>query len=133
MRVSVYHNGVPIGDADLGAGELVVAEFEPNQAYSSVQLLIREASKALWGLGFFDPEAVSSRVPVEVLGRAARLPLELRDEHGKLVPADFVNIVERPAADSQPVVFTRFRHAHAGVPSTLQPPPATGGTTSDPA
>ena len=132
MRVSVYHKGVPIGDAHLVGSELAIAEFEPNAAYGSVQPIIREASRALWALGFFHPEGVSPRLPAEVLGTASRLPLELRDDHGKLIPADFVNLVERPAPGARPVLFTRFCHVHAGVPSQLRPPHGTGATTSDP-
>ena len=132
MRVSVIHQGVPIGSAQLTGGELVIAEFEPNQAYSAVRPVIREGSQALWSMGFFHSEGIHPRMPVEALGRAARLSFELRDAENKLIPADFVNLVERPEAGSSPALIIRFRHAHAGVPSTLRSPDAKGGATSEP-
>jgi hypothetical protein len=132
MRVAVYHNGVPIGEADLRGGELVIAEFEPNAAYAGVQPVIREASEVLWSLGFFHSEGTRPRLPAEALGRAARLPLELRDAQGKQLAADFVNLVERPGAGAAPVLFARFRHAHAGVPAALRPPNREPGSTSGP-
>ena len=132
MHVSVVYNGVPIGEADLGGGELVVAEFRPSDAYTVIQPIVRDASRALWNLGFFNPENISPRVPAEVLGRAARLSLELRDAEGNQLHADFVNVVERPSPGSAPVLFARFRHSHAGVTSTVRPPHGRGVSTSDP-
>jgi len=113
----------------------LVAPFEPNDAYLSVRGLIREASVALWNMGFFHPEGFHPRTSTEALsatlGRAAQLSLELRDAAGRLVPADFVNVVERPHSEEGPMVFVRLRHAHSGVPSTLRPPNRKGGGASD--
>lgn len=131
MRYWGYHQGVPLGSCHLTGGELSVAEFEPTDAYASVRGTIRDASVALWHMGFFHAEGVHPRIPVEVLGKAARLSLELRDAEGRLVPADFVNVVERPHTEEGPVVFVRFRHAHSGVPSALRPRNAKGGGASD--
>ena len=135
MRYQVYHQGVPIGSSELAPSELTVTPFEPNDAYLSVRGVIREASVALWKMGFFHPEGFYPRTTLEALtvalGEAARLPLELRDAHGKLVPADFVNVVERPDTEEDPAVFVRMRHAHGGVPSTRLPPNREGGATSD--
>ena len=127
MRYWVYHQGVPLGIVDLTGGELVVAEFEPSDAYLSVRSTIREASVALWSMGFFHPEGVQQLVSVEAPGRAAKLSFELRDAEGKLIPADFVNVVERPHTEDGPVLFVRFRHAHSGVASVVHLPHKKGG------
>ena len=119
MRCWVYHQGVPLGSADLPSGELAVAHFEPSEAYLSVRGLIREASAALWNVTSGYPEGFQAHVSTEALTAAAQLPLELRDDEGRLIAADFVNLVERPHTEEGPVVFARFRHSHAGVASKL--------------
>ena len=132
MRYWVHHQGVPLGTVDLADGDLVVADFEPSDAYLSVRGTIREASVALWSMGFFHPEGAQPRISVEALGRAAKLPFELRDSEGRLIPADFVNVVERPHTEDSPVVFARFRHAHSGVASIVRGPNKEGGAANAP-
>ena len=135
MRYQVFHQGVPIGSSELALSELSVTPFEPNEAYLSVRAVIRQASVALWNMGFFHPEGFYPRTTIEALtaalGKAAQLPLELRDANGKLIPADFVNVVERPHTEEGPVVFVRLRHAHSGVASLRRPPNREGGEASD--
>ena len=132
MRYWVYHQGVPLGSADLRGSDLLVGDFDPTEAYLSVRGLVREASVAVWNLISGYPEEFQARVSPDALARAARLPLELRDAEGRMVAADFVNVVERPHTEEGPVVFTRFRHSHASVPSTVRPPNTKGGGASDP-
>ena len=132
MRYWIYHQGIPLGSVNFTPGELAIGDFDAATGYEAVRAAIRHASEGLWAMGFFHPEgALHRRVPAEVFGHAARLPLELRDDNQRQIPADFVNIVERPHATERPVVFARFRHAHAGVAGRLPPKSAGGSNASD--
>ena len=121
MRYWLHHHGVPIGSVELERGELAIGDFEPVDAYQSIRGVIRDASAAIWSIGFLHHEGLQPRVSADFLGAAARISLELRDADGKLVPVDWINVIERPDANARPVVFARFRHAHAGVASALRP------------
>ena len=117
VHYSISHLGVPVGEVDLDPTETAIGELVPAAGYSAIRDTIRSASRALWATGFFDPAAAGEKVDPAALGRAAALPLELRDDTGVFVPADFINIVERPAPGDPPVVFVRFRLAPSQVPS----------------
>ena len=60
MRYWVYHQGVPLGSADLRGSDLLVGDFDPTEAYLSVRGLVREAS--LWNLTSEYPEEFQARV-----------------------------------------------------------------------
>jgi hypothetical protein len=129
MRFEIRHHGIPLGVTELVTSQgLAVGEFEPAPGpapgYVEVRQVVREASKALWDMGFFHRENAQPRVPTEALARAAALQLELRDPAGAQVHADFVNIVERPEPAATPVVFARFRHSHSG--NAVAPMPRAG-------
>jgi hypothetical protein len=81
---------------------------------------------------FFNPKEFSRGYQLKRLGGLPHCRLELRDADGRMVPADFVNIVERPHNHVGPVVFVRFRQAHASVPSVLHPRRNRAGDASDP-
>ena len=132
MRYWVYHQGVPLGSVELTGDDLLVGVFDPTEAYLAVRGLVREASTAVWNLTSGVPEALHSTVSPDALARAARLPLELRDGEGRHIAADFVNVVERPHTEEGPVVFTRFRHSHAGTPASVRAPHTKGGGASVP-
>lgn len=131
MRYWVYHQGVPLGSAELTGDELLVGELDPTEAYLSVRGLVRQASTVVWNLMAGYPAGFQAPLSADALAKTARLPLELRDAEGRLVAADFVNVVERPHTEEGPVVFTRLRHSHAGVHSILPAPHTKGGSTSD--
>ena len=117
--VVVAHHGVPLGRVEalrLADGDLAVGELDCLPAYDALRPTIWEASRSLWSVGFLASGADIARMspaPSEVRERAAELQLELIDEEGALVPADFVNIVERPFVEMRPVVFARLRLAQA--------------------
>jgi len=104
--------------AEIAAGEL---RIEPG--YLAIRDLIRRASESLWAIGFLSRPSspAGSRVPLELVTRAAELELELRDESGALMWTDFVNIVERPDAEDAPVVFARVRLAPAARAAVVGP------------
>jgi len=118
MRYSINHLGVPIGTVDLTTTETAIGELVPSTGYAAVQETVRSASESLWASGFLGSGG-SDKIDPAALNRAQALPLELRDERGAFVPADFINIVERQAKGEPPVVFVRFRLAPAQVASTL--------------
>jgi hypothetical protein len=121
----VTHRGVPVGRIEslrLTSGDLAVGELAREAGYAVLQPLIRAASRSLWSVGFLSSAVEVSQqsgVPLEVLGHAAELELELCDDRGVLVPTDFVNIVERPSVELPPVVFARLRLAPAATPAEL--------------
>jgi hypothetical protein len=126
MRFLISHLGVPIGDVDLPATETAVGELVPSDGYIAIRDTIRSASQVLWANGFLS-EAGGIGFDPSALSRAQALPLELRDEQGTFVPADFINIVERPSPSDPPVVFVRFRMAPSQVPSLRKSADPQGG------
>jgi hypothetical protein len=135
-QVLVTHRGVPLGRIDelcLTAGDIAVGEVERAAAYEALRPTIWAASRSLWSVGFLtsgiDVTRMSPASP-EVLERAAELELELRDEHGALIPTDFVNIVERPFVEMPPVVFARLRLARSAEPAVPAQPVILGGAAS---
>jgi hypothetical protein len=127
MRCSIAHKGVTVGGADVPAGEFIVADFEPAQAYSSIRPIVREGSESLWAMGFSHPEGTGSRISLEALTRAAALHYDLMDPEGRLIPTDFINIIEWPSVEARPVAVIRLRHAHSGVASVVTAPPGGAG------
>jgi len=127
MRYSISHLGVPIGDVDLSPTETAVGELVPVAGYSAIEETVRAGSRALWAAGFLSVNGAGAEVDPVALGRAAALTLELRDDRGALVPADFINIVERPTPGEPPIVFVRFRLAPSQVPSIRNTPEIPGG------
>ena len=113
MRFTILHHGVPLGTVELEPADLSVGELAPTPAYAAVRPVIRDASAALWTLGFLSEWPPTSKIDPTALARAQALSLELRDPTGALVPVDFINVVERPDAADLPVVFSRFRQAAA--------------------
>lgn len=123
-RHAIAYRGTPIGQADFVAAGLVTVDLMPLDAYPAVRDLIREASEVLWAMGFFGYRGANvARMPEDVLARAASLELEIRDAHGDLVHADWVNIIERPGPVPAPILVARFRLEPGGVPAA--PAPAT--------
>jgi hypothetical protein len=121
MRFVISHLGVPIGNVDLPPAETAVGELVPADGYLAIRETIRSASRVLWASGFL-ADGDGTEFDVSALSRAQALSLELRDERGACVPADFINIVERPAPSDPPVVFVRFRMAPSQVPSPRHSP-----------
>lgn len=124
MSSSVYlvvHQGIPVGITSLTTiGTLGVGELAPEPGYATIRDVIRTASRSLWAVGFLarsKKEPPLDRVPLDIVSRAAELPLELHDERGTFVPTDFVNIVEREDASLPSAVFVRFRLESAGQPA----------------
>lgn len=142
MRVIVMHNGSPLGSVDLMQPSLAadepsavaVGELRAGPGYDAVREVVRAASAELWRLGFlgeshYAPLFAATTPNPGALGRAADLPLELRDEHGIFVPADYINIIERPDLAGLPVVVARFRLAPGAVGAPVPPGPRGGGGT----
>jgi hypothetical protein len=132
MEFTILHRGVPLGTVELPSSDLAIGELAPSPAYLAVREEIREASAALWALGFLSESPLARTADPSSLARAQALPLELRDPAGTLVTVDFINIVERPDAADAPVVFTRFRHAAAIAPAAVRRQPRAGGEKSRP-
>lgn len=121
MRYSVVHDGVPIGFAELSAGELVAGPLAPLPALDPLHNTIRAGSNALLALGFFGAATAAGRNGAgAALRSAAALKFDLVTERGELIPTTFVNLIEAP--DGGVVVLARFGHAHAAVAASLQPP-----------
>lgn len=126
-RIVVTHHGVPLGRIEslrLTTGDLAVGELECLPAYEALRPTIWEASRSLWSVGFLASGIDVTRMspaPAAVRERAAELELELHDEQGRLVPTDFVNIVERPFVDMAPVVLARLRLAQASENAVVAP------------
>lgn len=121
MQCSVLHRGVPIGVVRLEPAGLAVGELRPYSSYESIRPIILPASYSLWAAGFFrDGVAAPLDLPPETIRRAAELELELHTEHGEQIATDFVNVIERPTGGS-PVVFARFRLAHASAAAFSRP------------
>ena len=119
MQCSVWHQGVPLGLVQLDPAGLAVGELRPYRSYESIRGIILPASYSLWAAGFFrDGLPAPLEIPPETIRRAAELQLELRTEDGREIATDFVNIIERPSG--LPVVFARFRLAHASEPAVPQ-------------
>lgn len=120
MRYTITYRGVPVGRADLNLGpELVVAEVTPLRAYDAIRPDVRAATVALHRAGFLAaaPQRDVSAAPhmlVGALGRGAEIgrELELRDDCGAAVAADFVELM-----DFTPMVtaWARARQAPASV------------------
>ena len=121
VQLEVSHQGVPLGHAEFETEGLAIGEFKPGNGYAQFRDVIREASRAIWGMGFFHPEKTQPRVAVEDLAAAARLQFELRDDKGALVHSDFVNIVEPPSAGAPLLIMARFQQSHAGKPTSRSP------------
>jgi hypothetical protein len=126
MRFILSHLGVPIGELELPTTERAVGELEPAKGYLAIRETIRAASQVLWANGFLG-EGTGIAFDTSSLARAQALSLELRDERGAFVPADFINIVERPRPTDTPVVFVQFRMAPSQIPSRRESPEMQGG------
>jgi hypothetical protein len=132
----VTHHGVPLGRVEtvrLTTGALAVGELDRMPAYEALRPIIWAASRSLWSVGFLNSGIDVTRIstaPPHVLERAAELELELRDEHGAIVPTDFVNIVERPLVEMPPVVFARLRLAPAAELASAAPATHSGDAAS---
>jgi hypothetical protein len=139
VRYTITHRGVPIGSADVELGpELVTAPVQLMPAYEGVRSIIRAATDALRELGFPGPPGASdiSQSRGAALGRAATLGrhLELRDDQGVVVAADFVELMDGVATDAEVTVWVRARLAPSVMPARKPPAPGTvrGSSRHDP-
>ena len=107
VLLEVSHRGVPLGHTDLVTEGLAIGDFRPGDGYAKVRDVIREASRAVWAMGFFRAN-IQPRVAVEDIAAAARLEFELRDEKGALVHSDWVNIIAL-TPDQHIVLVRQFR------------------------
>lgn len=125
MQFTVTHQGVPLGRAELTPNGLAVAELAPLPAYESVRGTIRAASEFVWRMGVLADQSQPAGVTLDpaALGRAASLPLELRDQAGAAVSADYINILEYPDPADAPLVVARFGHASASTWASRRVPP----------
>lgn len=125
MHFTVTHHGVPLGMAELTPTGFAVARLAPLPAYDSVRGTVRAASEFLWRMGVLadqSPPAVVSLDKV-ALSRAASLPLELRDQAGAALSADYINILEFPDPADAPLLVARFGHASASTLASRRVPP----------
>jgi hypothetical protein len=100
VRVTVLHQGIPIGTGDLAAadGTWFSANIEALPAYAAIQPALRDAARALANLGFLPPgNAATGGVTPEgdAAGQAAFdrqreicAASELRDIHDTVLPSE---------------------------------------------
>ena len=138
MRLTITHQGVPVGEVELPtAGERVAVPVVPLPAYESIRPLVRAASVALSqvalaGSGEMALPPVRSQT---VLHRAAELgrALELRDAAGALVPTDFIDLTDWPGGEPAVAAIVGLRDSHAARPAVERPPPLGGADSAPPA
>ena len=118
--VTVFLRGVPLGTASVGAGDLVITPLQTSIGYGSFESEILEASRLLWEQGFLHPP--KPRIAAEALTPSPHLSFEMRDMDGRMLHADFVNVVAAPALNAPPVVVVCRKHVNAAVASVLAPP-----------
>jgi hypothetical protein len=121
MRVTIVHEGVPIGTSDLPVAGVSAGRMQPLQAYDAIRETIREASDVLLAHGLYGTHAPGACADAEhlALRSVATMQFELRDETGQQVSTHFVNLIDAPD-DRRVVVFARFREPRA-VAATLRP------------
>jgi len=121
MRLTITHDGLPIGTVDLAMQRLpgafpcsvAMGDFTPGSGYAVVREVIRRASAETWRFGFpgapvFPDFFVSPWRDRTALAHANALSLQMCDEAGAVVPTDYVNIVEDPDPEVSPTVFVRL-------------------------
>ena len=126
MRLTVTHQGVPVGVVDLEVDDHQgIGTLEPEPAYETIAPLLWLAAAlgphARTELLTLGPEVAPSQ---PALQPAASLTFELWDERGVYVPATVVRLVElktRPGV----TVFVEFGHTMSRVPA--EEPPRRGG------
>ena len=129
-RVTVYLRGVPLGDAAIPAGDLVLTPLRCLAGYDGFEDAIADASVELWNQGFLQPGG--PHIAAEALAPPADLAFELRDVAGHVVHADFVNVVASPRDAEPPTVIVYRRFANAAVASLLRTPPKRPGMDQPP-
>jgi hypothetical protein len=103
VRVTVLHQGVPIGVGDLTVDDdAFFADLEALPAYAAIQPAMRDAFRAVANWGFLPPRgaAVGGVTPAgDAAGRAAlrgqhtvEAALELRDFRGGVLPTHHVSL-----------------------------------------
>jgi hypothetical protein len=130
VRYSVNHEGVPVGFVELPEGELVAGALAPVVGLEAFRPTIRAGSDALLALGFF---GAASGVALKGAGTALRAAADLRfdlvDVEGRVVHANFVNLIESP--DGGVVVIARLRDTHAATPAIVSSPLQTDSGHAD--
>ena len=116
--------GVPIGEAAFDpAGELITVPVHTLPAYGAIRPIVRAASLALADAALGrDGSTPDLRAGAE-LGRS----LELRDQSGALIAADFVDLTEWPGGNPEVAAIIRLRHAFGPVPAVVDTPPRAAG------
>jgi hypothetical protein len=126
MRLTVTHEGVPIGVVDLDVDDHQgIGTLEPAPAYEAIAptlwLAAALGARARTELLTLEPDAPPSEPALE---KAAALTFELWDERGVYVPTTVVRLVElktRPGVTA----FVEFGRTMSTVPA--QPPLRHGG------
>ena len=102
MRYSITHAGVPIGTVDLvvdgGRGDGVVSVLP---AYDAIKSLVERATKVLADVRDQSRGARDARRAHFRESAALTRHLELHDENGVLVAADYVVLHDEPGAEPQ--------------------------------
>ena len=126
MRVTVTHEGVPVGLVNLEVDDHQgIGTLEPEPGYEAI-------APALWLAAALGPRARTELLTLgpeapptqPAMQQAASLTFELWDERGVYVPATVVRLVElktRPGV----TVFVEFGRTMANVPA--EQPPERGG------
>jgi hypothetical protein len=132
---TITHHGVPIGLIEsLPAEERITIGVQPLPGYAPLQELVRAASRALADTALSRPTPASAPV-ASALRRGAELgrELELRDEAGALVPADYIELTDWPGGEPEIAALIRLRDAHAGAPARVPPRTSGGADAHSPA
>ena len=125
MRVTIVHQGVPIGAADLPEGRRWSGGLlEPLPAFEAIRPTIEAAAAGaevalrLLTLPAGEAPAADDLAPPldDALRRAAALTFELRDEGGLAVAAHVVRLAD-PGDGRGVRVRAYFRDSTAGVPA----------------
>lgn len=123
MRYTITHYGVPIGTVELDpSAERAMGPVSLLPAYAAIRPLVQAATDALSGVTA-EPGDAAAEERAAAFGRAAALGrvLEVRDERGVAVAADYVELHDRPGAKPEVVAAVGFRGAPAHVPAPESP------------
>jgi hypothetical protein len=121
MQCELIFRGVPIGEFERAVGGLCVAQFSQTEHYRAVRAEFSAGWKVLFDAGWSHPEGTRSRLPIEAISRLSHSGLEIRDDLGRLIPTNFIVVMEWEIVSTPPVVVASFLEAFAGRPADIVP------------
>jgi hypothetical protein len=143
MRVTILHQGIPIGVGDLAVdGTFAGGEVNPLPGYKAIQPTVRQAWRAMSNLGYLPPgpgaaggvNTAGDAAGREAFERAAVVSraLELRDARGALIPTEWVELTDG-GEGSDVSLMAEISIAAAAAPARPRPHPRGDADSSAPA